>query len=98
MHQNGLNMVVQGMPHHHPFCANGPGYFSQKGISYFTRRLFQRNMPPCLIPFYVTRLHSSGNAKTVSHIKDISGICLGLISPQLVVEMSYMQLYAKLVL
>jgi hypothetical protein len=98
MHQYRLSMVVNGMPHRHPSSPNRPGYFSQKGISYLTRRLFQRNVPLCLISSYVTRLYSGGNAKTVSYVKDIPGIRLSLIPSQLVVEMSHMQLYAKLVL
>ena len=91
-------MVVNSMPYCYPVSPDRPGYLSQKSVSHLTGGLLQRKVLPDPIRFYIALFYSSWDTKLLGLIGDIVSISLRLNTPQLVIEVGYMQPCVQLLL
>ncbi|MBA7574058.1 hypothetical protein ES708_15860 [subsurface metagenome] len=92
VHQYRLYVVVSGMPRRHPPGADGPGCLCQEAVSYLTGGFFQRQALSGLVALHIPFLDSGWNTELSGQLGNIVGIGVGISAPELVVEVSYVQL------
>jgi hypothetical protein len=87
VHQDGFDMVVKGVPHHHGLSIDGFGNIGQEIVAHFARRLFQREALAPLVGFYVALFHGGWQTQPLRQAGNITGIGVRFVTAQLVIEM-----------
>ena len=92
MHEYGFYVVVGGVPYRYPVGTDSPGRLSQEGIPHIAGCFLRGKAQPGLMRLHITPVYGGGNIQAVRKVGHVSGISFRFGAPQLVVEMSYVQL------
>jgi len=68
VHQNGLYVVIPGMPYGNSAGSDLSGYPGKEGVAQFTGSFFKRGLSFGPVGSYILPINSDGNAQRASQI------------------------------
>jgi hypothetical protein len=97
MYQEGLGLIIGSVSHCYCPGTHSLSYLSKEGVAHLSGRLLKRGPASRLIGFYVSFLDGSGDTKFPRQIRYVFRISIRFRTPQLVIQMGYMQIKAEFI-